>query len=72
MFLGAVTNFIFKYPSYMIKPKYINEGIIYDKDDDIDVNRQQKGKLGIGIVLISMIDCVHQNCLTVQYMKSYV
>ncbi|XP_029039794.1 methyltransferase-like protein 22 [Osmia bicornis bicornis] len=43
----AITNFIFKYPSYMIKPKYINEGIIYDKDDDIDVNRQQKGKLGI-------------------------
>nr|XP_034190187.1 methyltransferase-like protein 22 [Osmia lignaria]XP_034190188.1 methyltransferase-like protein 22 [Osmia lignaria]XP_034190190.1 methyltransferase-like protein 22 [Osmia lignaria] len=43
----AITNFIFKYPSYLIKPKYINEGIIYDKDDDIDVNRQQKGKLGI-------------------------
>lgn len=43
----AISNFIFKYPSYMIKPKCTKESIIYDKDNDIDINRQQKGELAI-------------------------
>lgn len=40
----AISKFIFKYPSYMIKPKCLND-LIYDNDDDIDIDRQQEGKL---------------------------
>lgn len=41
---NVISNFIFKYPSYMIKPKCLN-GLTRDNDDDIDIDRQQEGKL---------------------------
>ncbi|KOC63947.1 Methyltransferase-like protein 22 [Habropoda laboriosa] len=44
---NAISNFIFKYPSYMIKPECFNNIIIHDNDDDIDIDRQQRGKLFI-------------------------
>ena len=55
MFLAAISKFIFKYPSYMIKPKCLND-LIYDNDDDIDIDRQQEGKLLIGIKFIYRIN----------------
>ncbi|XP_003403351.1 methyltransferase-like protein 22 [Bombus affinis] len=41
---NVISSFIFKYPSYMIKPKCLN-GLTRDNDDDIDIDRQQEGKL---------------------------
>ncbi|CAK9811058.1 Methyltransferase-like protein 22 [Anthophora plagiata] len=42
---SAISNFIFKYPSYMIKSKCLDNIITYDNDDDMDIDRQQEGKL---------------------------
>ncbi|CAK9823900.1 Methyltransferase-like protein 22 [Anthophora retusa] len=42
---SAISSFIFKYPSYMIKPKSLDNIITYDDDDDMDIDRQQEGKL---------------------------
>lgn len=41
---NVISSFIFKYPSYMIKPKCLND-LTRDNDDDIDIDRQQEGKL---------------------------
>lgn len=49
IFLDAISSFIFKYPSYMIKPKCLNNIISHDNDNDIVLDRQQEGKLLIGI-----------------------
>lgn len=50
MFIDVISSFIFKYPSYMIKPECLN-GLTRDNDDDINIDRQQEGKLLIGINL---------------------
>ncbi|OAD57570.1 Methyltransferase-like protein 22 [Eufriesea mexicana] len=42
---NAISSFIFKYPSYMIEPKDLHNIITHDDDDDIDIDRQQEGKL---------------------------
>ncbi|XP_043791426.1 methyltransferase-like protein 22 [Apis laboriosa] len=42
---NAISSFIFKYPSYMIKPKCLNNIISHDNDNDIVLDRQQEGKL---------------------------
>ncbi|XP_012249240.1 methyltransferase-like protein 22 [Bombus impatiens] len=41
---NVISSFIFKYPSYMIKPECLN-GLTRDNDDDINIDRQQEGKL---------------------------
>ncbi|XP_031830769.1 methyltransferase-like protein 22 isoform X2 [Nomia melanderi] len=42
---AAISSFIFKCPSYMIKPDFTNNIITHDSDDDIDIDRQTEGKL---------------------------
>ncbi|XP_017882154.1 methyltransferase-like protein 22 isoform X2 [Ceratina calcarata] len=43
---NTISSFVFKYPSYMIKQNNPNGIVINrDKDDDIDIDRQQEGKL---------------------------
>ena len=42
---NAVSKFVFKYPSYMIKPKYVTDIVTLDSDNDLDVDRQEEGKL---------------------------
>lgn len=41
---NVISSFIFKYPSYMIKPECLND-LTRDNDDDINIDRQQEGKL---------------------------
>ncbi|XP_076661478.1 methyltransferase-like protein 22 isoform X2 [Halictus rubicundus] len=43
----AISSFIFKCPSYMIKPKCANNILTHDSDDDLDVDRQKEEKLMI-------------------------
>ncbi|XP_076639713.1 methyltransferase-like protein 22 [Colletes latitarsis] len=42
---NAISSFVFKCPSYMIKPKSTNSNIIQDSDDDLDIDRQEEGRL---------------------------
>ncbi|XP_054014871.1 methyltransferase-like protein 22 isoform X1 [Hylaeus anthracinus] len=44
---NAVTKFVFKYPSYMIKPKHeLNQNSnLIDSDNDLDIERQEEGTL---------------------------
>lgn len=42
---NAVTTFVFKYPSYMIQLKNVNNVITYDNDGDLDIDRQKEGRL---------------------------
>ncbi|XP_076247337.1 methyltransferase-like protein 22 [Calliopsis andreniformis] len=44
---NAITSFIFKYPSYMIKSECTGNTITHDSDGDLDVDRQREGKLVI-------------------------
>lgn len=42
---NAISSFAFRYPSYMIEPKCHDNVVTRDEDDDVDVDRQQQGKL---------------------------
>ncbi|XP_078039800.1 methyltransferase-like protein 22 [Augochlora pura] len=43
----AISSFIFKCPSYMIKPNCANYILPHDSDDDVDIDRQKEEKLMI-------------------------
>nr|KAF7410908.1 hypothetical protein H0235_013515 [Vespula pensylvanica] len=44
---GAITQFIFKCPSYMIKSKSKIKAIEYDEDDDLNIDRDEESVLYI-------------------------
>lgn len=52
--LGAITQFIFKCPSYMIKSKSKSKikAIEYDEDDDLNIDRDEESVLYIGIYFL--------------------
>jgi len=67
IFLDAITEFVFKYPSYMIDSESATGELSYDSDDDLNIDRNGEGTLIIGTELsIILYHCIYSEDRTSQ------